>query len=268
MRLPRGTEIFSLRGKNALITGATGHLGVATARAFAEAGANVLVNSRSSVRAKSIVDMLQSEGYLAEVASFDVTVEDAVNQFSCTLASQPLSVIVNNAYWGGGGAIEDCGSNCYRDSYDLAVVASQYLVKSLLPNLRNAVSLHGDASVINVASMYATVAPDRRIYSSPATVNPPYYGAAKAALLQWSRYAACEFGHEHIRFNTISPGPFPSLVTQRDYPSFINKLEDKVPLGRIGSPDEIKGPMLFLASPASSYVNGANIAVDGGWTAW
>jgi NAD(P)-dependent dehydrogenase (short-subunit alcohol dehydrogenase family) len=99
-------------------------------------------------------------------------------------------------------------------------------------------------------------------------VNPPFYGAAKAALLQWTRYAASEFGKEGIRVNAVSPGPFPSLAMKAANPDFIEALAAKVRMGRIGASDEIKGPMLFLASSAASFVNGANIVVDGGWTCW
>jgi NAD(P)-dependent dehydrogenase (short-subunit alcohol dehydrogenase family) len=116
--------------------------------------------------------------------------------------------------------------------------------------------------------MYAMISPDQRIYESASGVNPPFYGAAKAALLQWTRYAACEFGAEGIRVNSISPGPFPSELVQKGSPAFIEKLANKVPMGRVGQSAEIKGPILFLASSASSFVNGANIVVDGGWTCW
>src|SRR5258707_3109708 len=101
--------------------------------------------------------------------------------------------------------------------------------------------------------------PDHPPPNPPQPTNPPFYGAAKAALLQWTRYAACEFGPEGIRVNSISPGPFPSESVQKSNPAFIDRLSNKVPMGRIGRADEIRGPTLFLASSASSFVNGANI---------
>src|SRR5690606_10873889 len=100
-------------------------------------------------------------------------------------------------------------SDSYKLGYDVTVIAAHNLIKSSLANLRLAVKQRGGASVINMASMYALVSPDSRIYDSPSGVNPPFYGAAKAALLQMTRYAACEFGPEGIRVNAISPGPFP-----------------------------------------------------------
>ncbi|MNZ49072.1 Gluconate 5-dehydrogenase [compost metagenome] len=264
----KGVEIFSLKGKSALITGATGYLGSAMAFILAEAGANVLVNSRSEQRSSDLVASLTELGLSAETAVFDVTSKEAVDEFFAEYADRPLHVLINNAYVGGAGSIELSRAESYSASYDVAVLAAHTLLQSALPSLRKAVQLSGDASVINIASMYAMVSPDQRIYDSASGVNPPFYGAAKAALLHWSRYAACEFGKEGIRVNSISPGPFPSDAVQKSNVAFVEALSKKVPMGRIGVVEEIKGPTLFLASTASSFVNGANIVVDGGWTCW
>lgn len=266
--MKKGVQIFSLQGKTALITGATGYLGSAMAFILAEAGAHVLINSRSRERGAALVNSLTEQGYSAEPAIFDVTDRAAINQFFESYDGRPLHVLINNAYVGGAGNIELSGSEVYAGSYDVTVLAAHNLLKAALPGLRKAVQDDGSASVINLASMYAMVSPDQRIYESASGVNPPFYGAAKAALLHWTRYAACEFGREGIRINSISPGPFPSDSVQKNNIDFVEKLSNKVPLGRIGQSDEIKGPTLFLASSASSFVNGANLVADGGWTCW
>ncbi|MGV3468694.1 SDR family NAD(P)-dependent oxidoreductase [Limnobacter sp.] len=266
--MKKGTEIFSLKGKTALVTGATGHLGVSIAFILAEAGAKVLINSRSAKRSDLLVDKLNANGYTAEGAAFDITSSQEVAAFATRLQGQPLHILVNNAYVGGAGSVECAESEAYAASYDVTMIAAHRLLKSLLPNLRLATRQCSDASVINLASMYALVSPDQRIYESSNVVNPPFYGAAKAALLQWTRYAACEFGKEGIRINAISPGPFPSLAVQEANPSFVEALAAKVPMERIGATEEIQGPILFLASSAASFVNGSNLVVDGGWTCW
>jgi NAD(P)-dependent dehydrogenase (short-subunit alcohol dehydrogenase family) len=266
--MSKGVDIFSLKGKTALITGATGHLGTSMAFIFAEAGAKVLINSRSTERSNALVAKLRAKGYAAENAAFDVTAPEEIAAFAARLQGESLHVLVNNAYVGGAGSIECAEIEAYAASYDVTLVAAHRLLTALLPNLRLAVQQCGDASVINLASMYALVSPDQRIYESANAVNPPFYGAAKAALLQWTRYSACEFGKKGIRINAISPGPFPSLAVQATNPGLIEALAEKVPMGRIGASDEIKGPMLFLASSAASFVNGANLVVDGGWTCW
>lgn len=266
--MKKGVEIFSLSGKRALITGATGHLGTAMAWILAEAGAKVLINSRSPKRSKELANQLNESGYSAESTAFDITSLAEINHFASSLYKQPLNILINNAYSGSAGSIETSNDENYIDSYGVTMIGAHRLFTTLLPNLRSAVKECGDASVINIASMYALVSPDLRIYESKSYANPPFYGAAKAALLQWTRYAGCEFGREGIRVNAISPGPFPSQDVQENSSELVASLSRKVPLGRIGEPDEIRGAVLFLASAASTFVNASNIVIDGGWTSW
>jgi NAD(P)-dependent dehydrogenase (short-subunit alcohol dehydrogenase family) len=116
--------------------------------------------------------------------------------------------------------------------------------------------------------MYGVVAPDPRIYHDPMAPNPIDYGAAKAALLQMSRYFAVHYGPSAIRFNCVTPGPFPHPGVQQAHPDFIRDLSKKTALNRIGVNTEIVGPTLFLLSDSASYVTGHSLVVDGGWTAW
>lgn len=262
------SDLFSLDKKNLLLTGATGHLGVAMAWGLAEAGANVLVNSRSGERCDALVNAIRDAGLQAESAAFDVTDEQAIEAFFSNRSEIALHGLINNAYAGGGGTIETSDADAYQSSYDRSVVCAHRLLRHALASLRLAVKETGDVSVINIASMYGLVSPDLRVYDRPEGANPPFYGAAKAALLQWTRYAACEFGPEGIRVNAISPGPFPAVRVQEQASEFVAKLAQKVPMRRVGKPDEIKGVVVMLASAAGSYINGANISVDGGWTSW
>jgi len=96
----------------------------------------------------------------------------------------------------------------------------------------------------------------------------PYYGAVKGALLQYTRYAAVHLAGARIRVNAISPGPFPPLRFREEKPDFYQHLISKVPMKRIGTPADMIGPLVFLASPHAQYVTGTNMCVDGGWTAW
>jgi NAD(P)-dependent dehydrogenase (short-subunit alcohol dehydrogenase family)/spore coat polysaccharide biosynthesis protein SpsF (cytidylyltransferase family) len=258
--------VFSLSGKTALLTGATGYLGKSMAFALGKVGAKVIVNCRSAEKCASLVRDLASVGVNARAAHFDVRSDADIEAFFSDLRNEPLHVLINNAYAGGSGNIGASGTKQYAESYDVSVVAAHRLVRAALPNLREAVSRDGDASIINLGSMYALVSPDQSIYASPEGVNPPFYGAAKAALIQWTRYAACEYGPEGIRVNSVSPGPVPNSSVQDADAGFVKRLARKVPLGRVGAPVEVAGPVVFLASPASSFVNGANLVVDGGWT--
>ncbi|MDC3262022.1 SDR family oxidoreductase [Candidatus Pseudothioglobus singularis] len=259
-------SIFSLKGKTAFLSGAAGYLGREMAYALGKAGAHVIINGRDSVPISALAQELTLQGLSVEIAIFDITDEKSVANYFSKISS--LNILINNAYQGGSGSIEHSKSQDYRESYEVSLVSVHNLVKAALPALRESVSIDSDASVINIASMYGIVSPDIRIYENPQLANPAFYGAAKAALIQWTRYAACEFGSEGIRVNSISPGAFPSQDFKEKSIEFVERLANKVPMGRIGLAEEIKGPVLFLASSAASYVNGSNLVVDGGWTAW
>lgn len=259
---------FSLQGKRVLVTGATGYLGRAMALGLAELGAHVLVNGRSQMRVMERVAELRDAGLSASPAVFDINDEAEVAKWFSERCSSALHGIVNNAYAGGAGSIETAAESDYRDSYEVSLVSAHRILQHGLPCLRAAVNADGAASVVNIGSMYGMVSPDQRVYKDKQVSNPPFYGAAKAALLQWTRYAACEFGSEGVRVNAISPGPFPAEEVQKANPDFVSKLVARVPLGRVGQAQEIQGPLAFLISDASSFVNGANIVVDGGWTCW
>ena len=123
-------------------------------------------------------------------------------------------------------------------------------------------------SIVLFSSMYGTVPPDPGVYEQPMNPNPIEYGVGKAGIQQMARYFAVHYGRSSVRCNSISPGPFPNPNIQRDQPDFIDRLSQKVPLGRIGQAPEIAGAVAFLLSDAASYITGQNLAVDGGWTSW
>lgn len=259
---------FSLESRQVLITGAAGYLGRAMALGLAEMGANVILNGRNRERVEQFADELCKMGFNATPAVFDVNDEQAVQGWFDLYGDAPLHGLVNNAYAGGAGSIATANEEDYRNSFEVSLVSAHRLLHYALPNLRVAVRECGNASVVNIGSMYGLVSPDQRVYKNKQAANPPFYGAAKAALLQWTRYAACEFGSEGIRVNAISPGPFPSTDVQAANPDFIATLANKVPMNRIGRAEEIQGSLSFLISDASTFVNGANLVVDGGWTCW
>jgi NAD(P)-dependent dehydrogenase (short-subunit alcohol dehydrogenase family) len=260
--------LFSLRGKTALVTGGTGHLGQVISRVLAANGAHVIVNSRRAEKAKVTTDLISKGSGSAEAAVFDVANPSEIADYFSKRRLDKLHVVINCAYAGGGGNIQTATADDYLRSYKVSVVASQSVFSAALPAMRRAVAEDEDASVINISSMYGIVSPKLSNYAAPEVSAPPFHGAAKAALLQWTRYAACEFAQERIRINAISPGPFPSPEAEAKDPALMQRLSTNLPLGRMGRSDEIRSAVMFLASPASSFVTGANIVVDGGWTSW
>jgi len=262
---------FRLDGRVAFLTGATGHLGQPMARALAGAGAHVVLNARRQDALAALAAELVKAGNQVSIACFDITDEKAAKNQMERVAEKHgrLDILVNNASSGRPGAIASATAEDFQQVYRVNVIASFQLLQLAIPLLKESGKrTAGGASVINIASMYGSVSPDPAIYGSSGANNPPYYGSAKAGLIQLTRYAACHLAADRIRVNCISPGPFPATeFLQRD-PGFGDRLSAKVPLRRTGSPHELQGPLLFLASDASSYVTGANLPVDGGWTAW
>lgn len=261
---------FSLAGRTALVTGAAGHLGRAISKGLAQAGASVTLVGRNAAKLESVVEDLRSQGHQAKYTAIDLSDTAAVTDFADTYVETEgsLDILVNNAYSGPTNTLAASTPEQYRDSYNIAVVAAAELVRALTPAFRQAVTDHGDASVINIASMYGHISPDPAIYGDSGQNSPPYYSASKGALIQYSRYAAVHLAKDRIRVNSISPGPFPPLSFREDKPDFYGELVQKVPMNRIGVADDMIGPVVFLASSNAQYVTGINLCVDGGWTSW
>jgi NAD(P)-dependent dehydrogenase (short-subunit alcohol dehydrogenase family) len=262
--------LFRLDGKVAVVTGAAGHLGQAIATGLAEAGAHVCLTGRTEATVATLAQDLTGRGFKAQAQVCDVTEADQIAALMDRLGARwgRLDVLVNNAHAGRAGVMADSKKADYVSAIEIAVAAAAELVNAGHALLKAAVVSNGDAAVINISSMYGMVSPDPRVYGTSKMNNPPHYGAAKAALLQYTRYAACHLAPDGIRVNAISPGPFPpDAVCERD-PAFCGKLIDKEPMGRLGKPDDLMGAAVCLASPAARFVTGANVPVDGGWTAW
>jgi NAD(P)-dependent dehydrogenase (short-subunit alcohol dehydrogenase family) len=261
---------FRLDGRVAFLSGATGHLGRLMADALAGAGAHVVLNARGGDKLDALCTELRSRGRKVSAACFDVTDEAAVLQNIALIGERHgrLDIIVNNASNGRAGTIESTALADFEQAYRVNVMAAFQMIQAAVPLLRESAKSTAGSSVVNVASMYGSVSPNPSIYGTSGANNPPSYGAAKAALIQLTRYAACHLAGDGIRVNCISPGPFPAAVYLEKDPAFHERLKEKVPMRRTGEPRELCGPLLFLASDASSYVTGVDLAVDGGWTAW
>ena len=230
-------------------------------RALAGAGAHVIVNGRDDAKLAAFEDRLRGEGLSVERAAFDIADTAAVRAFFGRL--KRLDILVNNAVSMQVKSFAALEPADFAVTYESAVTAAFECVRAALPALR-AATASGEASIVNIASMYGQVAPDGRLYAARDGQSPFHYGPAKAALLQLTRHLAAELGPQKIRVNALVPGAFPARID----PELEGKLASRTMLGRLGQPAEIAGPLLFLASPASGYMTGAALNIDGGWTAW
>ncbi|MDW5377020.1 SDR family oxidoreductase [Halomonas sp. HP20-15] len=259
-------DLFDLSGRTALISGGAGYLGMAMGEALAELGASVVVASRdgdSCVHAAQRLRESFPEGEHRGVA-LDVTDIDSVKACVDRIGSEcgGLDILVNNAWSGRKNSWQSIDEEDWYYDVDISLNAVFRMVKNFHPLIKE-----HRGCIVNIASMYGHIAPDYRLYAGTDHANPPSYGAAKAGVLQFTRYLASFLSPDAIRVNAISPGAFPHAVTQ-DNESFMQRLKDKAPLGRLGEPDELKGAVALLASDAGSYMTGQNLCVDGGWAIW
>lgn len=260
------TDIFRLDGRVAFVSGAAGHLGRAMSRALADAGAHVILNGRNEQRLRDFAAELKAANHSAECAAFDIA--DVVRVREYFSGVKRLDILVNNAISMTPKPRAELEPQDFAQTFQSSVVASFESVRAALPALRAGAAAAGDASVINISSMYGVVSPDSRIYAKPEQASPFHYGPAKAALMQLTRHLAAELGPEKVRVNSLVPGPFPRAEVAQKDPAFAERLAARTMLGRTATADEMRGPLLFLASRASSFVTGSAVTVDGGWTAW
>jgi NAD(P)-dependent dehydrogenase (short-subunit alcohol dehydrogenase family) len=258
-------DLFNLQGKIALLTGAAGWLGSAMSRALAEAGATVAVTSREAERAEEFAATLPGTGHIG--LGFDQGDTNSISSLVQTVVSRlgQIDILVNNAYGGTAPSIDTATAEDFDRSYHTGVTAYFLLAREVANHLRGR---NAPGSIINIASMYGVVASYPDAYTDLPVNSPPSYHGLKGGLVHLTRHLAVYWAKDNIRVNAISPGPFPTAKTQGALPEFIERLDKKVPMGRMGRPEELKGLVVLLASEAGSYITGQNILVDGGWTAW
>lgn len=258
-------DLFNLEAKVAIVTGASGWLGSAISRALAEAGARVVVTSRQAEQAAEFAATLPGQGHLG--LSFNQGETDTIPDFVNRIAEQmgQIDILVNNAYGGTAPDIDTATAEDFDQAYHVGVTAYFLLAREVVFHLRQR---QAPGSIINNASMYGVVASYPKAYAELPVNSPPNYHGLKGGVVHLTRHLAAYWAPYNIRVNAISPGPFPKDEIQASMPEFINRLEDKVPLGRMGRPEELKGAVVLLASEAGSYITGQNLLVDGGWTAW
>lgn len=259
-------ELMDLSGKNALISGGAGYLGVAMGEVLAELGANVVLASRDAEKCTGLAHRLAEVGPVGRHLGMALDVTDRASVMRCldSLERQlgGLDVLINNAWAGNKNSWESIEEDDWYQDIDISLNAVFRMVKLSYPQLKAR-----SGCIINIASMYGHVAPDYRLYEGTDHANPPSYGAAKAGVLQFTRYLASFLAADGVRANAISPGPFPHEIT-RDNQAFMQRLMDKAPLGRLGQPEDLKGAVALLATDAGAYMTGQNLCIDGGWAVW
>lgn len=274
----RAFEYFDLAGKTAIVTGGAGLLGKEFCRTLAEAGAGVIVADLDADNASLVASQLQQEGLQAIAVRVDVTQSDSTREMVKTTLQTygRLDVLVNSAALDPkfdpqamakmgqvSGAFEDYPLEQWKQALDVNLtglfLCCQAAVQPMLDQ--------GNGSIINICSMYGLVGPDQRLYQRDGVqtaFKPVYYSVTKAGVVGLTHYLAAYYAGKNLRVNALTPG---GVYNGHDE-TFLKAYSARAVMGRMARKDEMNGAILFLASDASSYMTGANLVVDGGWTAW
>jgi NAD(P)-dependent dehydrogenase (short-subunit alcohol dehydrogenase family) len=253
-------DLFDVSGKTALVTGGSRGIGLMIANGLVRAGARVIVSSRKVDDVEAAGEQLAALGDCHAIPGDISTAQGAQALAAATRERFPsLDILVNNAGAVWGAPLEEFPAAGWEKILSTNVEGIFHLTVALLPELRAAASAEDPARVLNIGSIDGLRTPAVENYS---------YSASKAAVHMLTRHLAKRLASEHITVNAIAPGPFESkmMAWALEDPDARRAIEQTVPLGRIGCPDDVAGLTLFLASRAGAYMTGTVIPLDGGIT--
>ncbi len=249
-------EIFSLAGSRALITGSSQGIGLAIAEGLGNAGAEIILNGRDEKKLAAARQALEANGLKVAVAAFDVTDEAAVATAVASIENEqgPIGILVNNAGMQFRTPLEDYPAEKWRElmrvNVESAFLVGKAVARHMIPRKQG--------KIINICSVQSEL--------GRPSIAP--YTATKGAIKMLTKGMCADWAKHNIQVNAIGPGYFKTPLNQAlvDNPEFSSWLEKRTPAGRWGNVDELIGAAVFLASPASSFVNGHILYVDGGIT--
>jgi NAD(P)-dependent dehydrogenase (short-subunit alcohol dehydrogenase family) len=254
-------HLFDITGRVAIVTGAGSGLGVTFAEGLAEAGAKVVCSGRRPENIEKTASRIREAGYEAIAIQADVADEKSVQAMVRETIDRygKIDILVNNAGVANVGPPESVALSDWKHVVDVNLTGV-FLCAQVVA--REMIRAGNGGSIINIASILGAGA------SEPSAATA--YAATKGGVVNLTRDLAVHWAPYNIRVNAIGPAYFPSEMTAAlmDMPEVVAEIERRTPAGRMGRPDELKGPAVFLASDAASYVTGDILYVDGGWTAW
>jgi NAD(P)-dependent dehydrogenase (short-subunit alcohol dehydrogenase family) len=272
--IPKIFKLFDLTGRNIIVTGSSGILGSQYADTLSQAGANVIlvdINDKNNNLEKTLRKKYKTN---AKFYCADISIEKNVLSLKKNILTdfKKIDGLINNAAYTNIDAIknsDDITAPFEKFSFELW----KKILDVDLSGVFNCCKVFGSqmvkqrkGTIVNISSIYGIVGNDQRIYGNSKINSPVSYAAAKGGIITLTRYLAAYWHKKNIRVNTLTPGGI--LDKKYQNKKFIKKYSEKTILGRMARSDEYNGALLFLMSDASSYMTGANLVIDGGWTAW
>lgn len=269
------SKLFDIKNRNIVITGSSGLLGSQYANILSASGANVILVDLDSIKNKKLERSLRKKyrtkarSYITDISNLQEVKKLAKNVLrdfkkidglvnNAAFTSKAAKEESDNPY----GSLENFPMKIWQKSIDINLTGVFFCSQAF----GKIMTKQGKGVIVNIASNYGLVGADQRIYGKSGLNLPISYAATKGAVANLTRYLAAYWSGKNIRVNTLSPGGVLD-VTYQDK-KFIKKYSERTILGRMARKDEYNGAILFLISDASSYMTGANLIIDGGWTAW
>ncbi|MFT3816819.1 MAG: SDR family oxidoreductase [Rubrivivax sp.] len=248
-------RLYSLAGKTAIVTGGSRGIGAMIARGFVESGVKTYIIARNADDCDAAAREMSEAGECISLPANLATVE-GIGGFADAFGAREakLDILVNNAGTTWGAPFEAYPEKGWDKVFDLNLKSLFFLTQKLHPLLRAAGSANDPARVINISSINGLTHPHMNNYA---------YSASKAGVAHLTKHLAADLAASHINVNALAPGYFPSKMTAH----FTDDMTRSIPLGRVGRPDDAAGAAIFLASPASAWITGAVLPLDGGMVA-
>lgn len=261
-------ELFALDGRVAIVTGGRGLYGASISEGLCEMGATVVIASRNGEKCEEYASLLREKGYSAIGMSLDLSSDESINALVSDVMSKygRIDVLVNNAVDRSRLTnMQKATRELLDKSMSTNLHGQMLLSGAVLPYMQKA----GKGSIINITSMRGLDCPHFPFYPESMREQPVNYTTEKWAFEGFTRFMAGRYGKDGIRVNSVAPGGFnPNLGDSETGREFVKNYINNCPLEKWAGEDDIKGPVIFLASDASAYVTGATIVMDGGWTIW
>lgn len=264
----KSVELFDMTGRIAIVTGGSGLYGKYISSSIAEAGANVIIASRNKAVCELTARTIVGEGFKAEGMKLDLSQERSIVEFVQNVISKygKIDVLVNNAVSRKGMKnLEDLSKIDWEEAQVINSTGLMLITREVVKKMVS----QGKGNILNIGSIQGAVGPNFEVYGNTGMTSPLNYTYDKWGMVGFTKWLSNFYAKKGIRVNCISPGGFgPGVEAMEGNEEFRDNYKKLTPMNRFASENDIKGPVLFLVSDASSYVTGHNLIVDGGWTSW